>query len=155
MANEEKVYTIPLRKKWVKAGRIDRANVSVDTIRAFLKRHTKSEDVKLSPLLNESLWARGAKKPPAFSKVKVVKDEKGIVNAMMPEERLEITEKKGLKQKLLRKEGKKESKVVLGDKALPAETSTTGKEIKKADKPTEDKKAEPKKEDVKETKKKQ
>lgn len=131
MALEENVYTIPLRKHWVKVSRVDRVNTSVDVIRSFLIRHTKTEDIKLSPLLNESLWTRGAKKPPAFAKIKVVKDEKGVVNAMLPEERLEVTEKKGLKQKLLRKEGEKESKIVLEGKANTAEpkqpAANTGK----------------------------
>src|SRR3989338_8324390 len=150
MALEENVYTIPLRKHWVKVSRVDRVNTSVDVIRSFLIRHTKTEDIKLSPLLNESLWTRGAKKPPAFAKIKVVKDEKGVVNAMLPEERLEVTEKKGLKQKLLRKEGEKESKIVLDDKADTTElkqVSNTGKTD--GSKQVTEKKEEPKKPEAK------
>lgn len=112
MAVEERVYTIPLRSKWVEKPRVARANVSVGAIQFFLKKHMKTDDVKMSPLLNERIWARGAKKPPAFAKVKVVVDEKGIVTAMLPEETLEITEKRGLKHKLLRKKGDSESKIV-------------------------------------------
>ena len=117
MALEEKVYTIPLRSQWVKKSRVARANVSVDTVRLFLLRHTKTENVKLSQALNESLWVRGAKKPPAFAKVKVVRDDKGKVTAMLPEEKLEITEKKGLRHKLLRRKGETETKIVMEDKA--------------------------------------
>ncbi len=115
MAFEEKVYTIPLRKHWIKVSRIDRANTSVDFVKSYLLRHTKTEEIKISPLLNESLWVKGAKKPPAFAKIKVVKDEKGVVNAMLPEEKLEVTEKKGLKHKLLRRKGVTESKIIKGD----------------------------------------
>ena len=133
MAGEEKFYKIPLRKKWVKVSRIDRVNTSVDVIKFYLVRHTKTQEIKISPLLNESLWTRGAKKPPAFAKIKVVKNEKGVVNAMLPEEKLEFTEKKGLKQKLLRKEGSIESKVVLDKKGETA--PKTGKVENKTEKP--------------------
>ena len=111
---EERIYTIPLRSKWVNKPRIARVNVSVDAIRHFLEKHMKTEEVKLSPALNESLWTRGAKKPPASAKVKVVVNEKGIVMAMLPEEKVETVEKRGLKNKLLRQKGEQETKLVKG-----------------------------------------
>ena len=116
MALEEKVFTINLRKDWVKKPRVARANRSVDYIRLFLSKHMKTDEIKITQLLNESLWTRGAKKPPASVKLKVVKDDKGIVTAMMPEEKMEVTEKRGLKHKLLRQKGETETKLVLGDK---------------------------------------
>ena len=77
-------------------------------------------------------------------------DDNGVVNAMMPEEKLEVTEKKGLKQKLLRKEGEKESKIVLDDKADTTElkqVSNTGKTD--GSKQVTEKKEEPKKPEAK------
>ncbi len=121
MPLEEKVYKIPLRQDWVREPRISRVNVSVEKIRFFLSKHSKTKEIKISPLLNESLWIRGAQKPPAFVKVKVVKDEKGIVNAMLPEEKLEVTEKRGLKHKLLRRKGEKSSKIVMEGKTNETE----------------------------------
>lgn len=144
MALEEKVFTIPLRKDWLKKSRVARTNRSVDAIRIFLSRHMKSDEIKLSPLLNESLWKRGAKKPPAFVKVKVAKDEKGKVTAMMPEERMEITEKKGLKHKLLRRKGETEAKIVHDEKkpieAKPADVAKPVIEKQKAEPKPEEKK---------------
>lgn len=129
MPLEEKVYTIPLRKKWVEKPRVARANLCIDNVRLFLSRHLKTDEIKISQLLNESLWAGGAKKPPAFVKVKAVKDEKGIVNAMLPEERLEVTEKKGLRHRLLRRKGDTETKIVKEDK----KQESKGAEIPKPD----------------------
>ncbi len=145
MAADEKLFNIPLRKEWLKKARVARANRAVDTVRSFLEKHMKTEEVKISQSLNESLWIGGAKRPPAFAKVKVVKDEKGKVIALMPDEKLEFTEKKGLKHKLLRKKGDVESKIVKEE----AKIETATKEEKKTEeKPTASKVVE-KKEEVK------
>ena len=143
MATEEKVFKIPLREDWVKKPRVARVNRSVDTIRLFLERHTKTGDIKLSQALNESLWTNGAKKPPAFAKVKVVRNEKGKVIAMLPEEKLEFIEKKGLKHKLLRRKGDIESKIVkeaetkVEEPPKPADVTQDKKEAVQTPKPAE------------------
>lgn len=103
MATEEKLLIIPLRKYWVKKTRVKRVNNAVDTIRSFLIKHTKSKEVKVSQKLNESLWTRGIKKPPARVKVKVVKDG-DIVTAMLPDEKPKFVD--------VKKKGKTDSKKI-------------------------------------------
>ena len=86
----ERVYTIPLRKAWVKP-RVKRAKGAVQIVKKFLLRHMKTEEVratevKIDPSLNELIWARGAKKPPRRVRVRAVMDRDGVVKAYPAEE---------------------------------------------------------------------
>lgn len=75
----EKEYIIPLRWKVEKTVRYKRANKAIRTIKEFLVRHMKIRDrdlnkIKIDQALNEEVWFRGIKKPPAKIKVNVVKE---------------------------------------------------------------------------------
>ena len=113
----ERTYVVPLRKGWLKASRYRRAKKAVNTLREFLVRHMKSEDVRLMPELNVSLWQHGMKNPPSRVKINVVKDDKGVVKAQLfgVPMAAEVKEapKKGLMKKVAEKvTGKKEGKKV-------------------------------------------
>jgi large subunit ribosomal protein L31e len=75
---EERVYTIPFRKVWAtpRGKRTPRAS---RMLRDFVRRHMKSEDIRISNEVNEELWARGIRKPPREIKVRLVKDKEGKV----------------------------------------------------------------------------
>ena len=80
----ERTYNVPLRREYLKAPRWNRTKKAVIALRQFLAKHMKAQDVKdvkLSKELNELLWKHGIKNPPHHVKVKVVKDEKGVVKA--------------------------------------------------------------------------
>ncbi len=80
----ERTYNVPLRKEYMKAPRWNRTKKAVIALRQFLAKHMKAQDVKdvkLSKELNELMWKHGIKNPPHHVKVKVVKDEKGVVKA--------------------------------------------------------------------------
>ncbi|MGM5481116.1 MAG: 50S ribosomal protein L31e [Nanobdellota archaeon] len=79
--NLTRTYTIPLRKRFVDVPRYKRAKRAVKTVRAFLERHMKSDDVKIGPKLNEKLWVHGIKNPPARVTVTATKDKDGVVKA--------------------------------------------------------------------------
>jgi large subunit ribosomal protein L31e len=75
----EREYTIPLRSQVNKVPTYKRANKAIRTIKEFLVRHMKIRDrdldkVKIDRYLNEFIWYRGIKKPPAKIKVKVTMD---------------------------------------------------------------------------------
>ena len=75
----EREYVIPLRHKWKIVPRYKRANKAVRTVKEFLVRHMKIRDkdlrkIKIDRYLNEELWFRGIRKPPAKIKVKAVRD---------------------------------------------------------------------------------
>lgn len=79
----ERVYTIPLRRKTVKVAKYKRGPKAVRLVREFLKKHMKSDNIKLNKDVNEFIWARGIKHPPAKVKVKAVKDEAGLVTVSL------------------------------------------------------------------------
>jgi large subunit ribosomal protein L31e len=75
---EERIYTIPFRKVWI-TPRGKRTPRAARTLRAFVKRHMKAENVEISNEVNEELWARGIRKPPREITVRLVKDKEGRV----------------------------------------------------------------------------
>ncbi len=77
--SNERVYTIPLKRKVKKTAIYKRTPKAIKTIKEFLKKHMKSNEVKLSKELNETIWSRGIKHPPSKIKVKAIKNETGAV----------------------------------------------------------------------------
>lgn len=81
-SNEEKIereYVIPLRRQCTKTQKYRRAPKAIKTIKEFLVRHMKIYDrdlnkIKIDGFLNEEIWFRGIKKPPARIKVKAIKE---------------------------------------------------------------------------------
>lgn len=138
-------YTIPLRKGYHQAPRYKRTKKAVDVLRAYLKRHTKADSIKLGQHLNEHLWEKGIRNPPAkvtvvsevidIDGVKTARVEllgKNFKESVRPEERAE--EESGLKGKLqaMTQKPKEEQKV-----QEKAETSAPKKTpAKTAEKPT-------------------
>ncbi|MFH1210960.1 MAG: 50S ribosomal protein L31e [archaeon] len=72
---DERTYTIPLRKQWLKVAHYRRAKKAVSAVRAFVQKHMKNDDVRIGRYLNMQLWSRGMKSPPHKVTVKVSKVE--------------------------------------------------------------------------------
>lgn len=83
MADEiiKRTYTVPLRRGFANTPRYRRANKAVTILKDFLKKHMKSDTLKLGPKLNELLWQHGMRNPPGKVKVDVTKDKEGVVRA--------------------------------------------------------------------------
>jgi len=79
MAEQERNYTIPLRRSFTKVPKYYRAKRSINTIKEYLRKHMKTEDVRLGNRLNEFIWKHGIKNPPGKVKVKVVKDGERVL----------------------------------------------------------------------------
>jgi len=78
-----RIYTVPLRDAY-RAPWSKRAKVAIRLIREFVVRHVKAQVVKVSPALNEIIWARGIRKPPRRVKVKVsLTEEDGVKVAVV------------------------------------------------------------------------
>lgn len=75
----ERVYNIPLRKETLKVPPFKKANKAAKTIRQFISKHMKSDNVVIGKYLNLKIWEHGAKNPPHHVKVNAVKDDKGKV----------------------------------------------------------------------------
>ena len=99
-----KEFIIPLRRKFRKTVSYNRAPKAIKVIKEFLVRHMKVYDrdlrkIKLDKYLNEFVWNRGIKNPPAKIKVKAFIDGDFI--------RVELVE---LTEKLKFKKGKLEKR---------------------------------------------
>lgn len=123
----ERIYTIPLRAGFRNVASYRKTNKAVKTLQEFLKKHMKSEDVRLGQHLNNFLWKHGIKNPPPRVTVKAQKDEEGVVRAELEGKDYKESvkpipreEEGGIKDKLVDKiAGKEEPKktVPIGPKA--------------------------------------
>src|SRR3989344_1450854 len=100
---EEKIYTVPLRREFLKVARYNRSKKAMKALKEFLKKHLK-EDVKVGRYLNERI-GKSRKSPPGKIKIRV-EGEKGkykaeLVNA--PREEAKEEKKKGRIEKLKEK----------------------------------------------------
>jgi len=113
----EREYVIPLRRKTVKIQRYLRAKKAMSVIRQFMKRHMKSENVKLGQELNELIWSRGGTYVPGKVHVTAIKEDDIVhvnlvgVKPKTEEKKVEKKEEKKVEKKEEREEHieKKES----------------------------------------------
>jgi large subunit ribosomal protein L31e len=71
---EERIYTIPLRRVF-EGNRKLRAKRAVALVRTFLKKHMKSETVKIGKSINEKIWERSIQKPPRKVRIHTIKED--------------------------------------------------------------------------------
>jgi large subunit ribosomal protein L31e len=94
---EERVYTIPLGKAWVRP-RKKRTPRAMQLIKAFVTKHMKMEmrfeeeeergelpRLIISNDVNEKVWSRSIEKPPRKIRVRVAKDQDGNVTVFLAE----------------------------------------------------------------------
>lgn len=77
----ERTYNVPLRKGYLNSPLWRRTERAVTEMKKFLKRHMKSEEVRIGKELNDKLWLHGIRNPPHHVKITATKDEKGVVRA--------------------------------------------------------------------------
>lgn len=81
----ERIYTVPLGRAWV-APRYRRAEKAVTVLRSFVERHMKPASVIIDTKVNEAIWSRGIEKPPRKIRVRMAKDDEGVVTVTLAEE---------------------------------------------------------------------
>ena len=94
---EERIYTIPLGKAWVRPQK-KRAPRAMQMIRAFVTKHMKLEmrveveeergelpKLVISNDVNEKVWSRSIEKPPRKIRVRAAKDKEGNVTVYLAE----------------------------------------------------------------------
>ena len=113
MANLERLYTIPLRKEFLKAPRYKRSKKVISTIRTFISKNMKNPTVKIGSMLNEEVLKHGRKNPPHKIRVKAIRyDEPSFVKVDLPNAVFEDPLKeKGKKEKKKEKEELKEEDI--------------------------------------------
>ncbi len=92
---EEKIYTIPLRRKWLKVPIYKRSKKAITATKQFLFRHLKKE-VNIGPYLNEYIWKQGNRHPPGKVKVRIEEEKERLtaelINAPRKETKIEEKE---------------------------------------------------------------
>lgn len=97
----ERVYVIPLRRETLKVPPFKKANKAAKTVRQFISKHMKSDNVLIGKYLNLKIWQHGARNPPHKLKVNATKDDKGKVFVELvdaPKEKPKVEEKKPAKK---------------------------------------------------------
>ena len=122
----ERIYIIPLRCEWKKVPRYKRAKKAIRAIREFFVRHMKIRDrdlntIRIDKYLNEEVWFRGIKKPPAKIKVKAIKEKDKDGKEIVRVELVDFSEKakfKKLREEKILNEGKEKAAL----KSVPSST---------------------------------
>jgi len=128
---EEKVFTINLRKDGLKAPRWKKSNKASSTVREYLRRHMKVDNIKIGDSINREIWSRGDQKPPTKIKIKAIKTKDGEDNDLVKAEiwghvfEEEIKEEKPKKKE--EKEKKEETKPEKEDRKQVFEKEKTEK----------------------------
>lgn len=128
---EERTYIVPLRKEFLKKPNYKRSKKAVTTVKNFMIRHMKSDNVKIGPHLNMAIWKRGNKNPPAKIKVRAVKDNKNIIWVELPEFKFEAVEEKKEKKKTKAEEKTIEEKKDVVDLSLEKNIKKAAKDQRK------------------------
>src|SRR6056297_2854889 len=138
-------YIIPLRKKFRVVPRYKKANRAVKAIKEFLVKHMKIRDrdlnkVKLDSYLNEYIWSRGIKKPPARVKVKAIKDSKtGIVTVELVNVPEKLKYKKQRQEKAEQKAQEKAEQKKQEQQSMMQKAQQSAKAQKSQEQPQEQK----------------
>ncbi len=150
----ERVYNVPLRKKYQRAPRWKRTNRAVKALREFVLKNMKAKEVKIGKYSNLELWKHGIKNPPHHIKVVCKKDEEGIVKVEIegaPEEKIKEAPKKAAKKPKKEEEVEISVKDALGGEEDKLEKMEKKEEAVKEEKADEAKKIQ--KEEINEMKK--
>jgi large subunit ribosomal protein L31e len=95
MAELNREYVIPLRRKTKHAPQWRRSKKAIVVLKEFVRKHMKCEDVVIGKDLNELVWVRGSKNPPGKVSVFTSKIQVGGVDRVIVE-----TTKEGLDKQL-------------------------------------------------------
>ena len=141
--SKEKELIVPLRRKFLRTHRHKRVPKAVKALKKFIARHMKFRDddlrkIKIDKYLNEEMWFRGIKNPPAKIKVKAKREGENIIVELS-----ELSEKAKWK-KTKEEKIEKEMKKVAEEKKKAEEAAK--KAAEKEAKPKEEESEEEKKE---------
>jgi large subunit ribosomal protein L31e len=133
----ERTYNVPLRSGFIKTPAYKKAKKAVNTMKEFMFKHMKAEEVKIGPELNKKLWKHGMKNPPHHVKVTAVKED-GVVKVELEGVEFKSLKPKGKEEKATGLKGKLES--LTKGKEKTEETKAESKKEKEAKPKAEEKK---------------
>jgi len=138
---KERIYTINLKREFLKAPRWKNSQKASYAVRKFLERHMKIDEnkIKIGSSITEKIWEHGNQNPPNKIRIKVIQTDEGIVKAEMfgtvfSEELVQEKKKEKPKEEKSKEEPKEEKKQEIKEK------SKEEKEEETKEKPKEEKK---------------
>ncbi len=132
--NLTRVYTINLGKAWL-TPEYKRTDRVVNMIREFAQKHMKSEEIKLDQYLNRQIWSRGKTNPPRKVRVKMAKDEDGVVTVSLYEDLPAATAETSAITKEEEEEDKKPEAVAAAETTIAAAAEAKPEEAKAEEEP--------------------
>lgn len=132
--NLTRVYTINLGKAWL-TPEYKRTDRVVNMIREFAQKHMKSEEIKLDQDLNRQIWSRGKTNPPRKVRVKMAKDEDGVVTVSLYEDLPAATAETSAITKEEEEDKKPEAAAAAADTTIAAAAEAKPEEAKAEEKP--------------------
>lgn len=128
----ERIYVIPLRRRYQHVAIYKKTPKAVKTIKEFLAKHMKIRDrdlrkIKLDIYLNEFLWNKGIKNPPHKIRVKAIKEKDKDGNEIVRAELIDFTDKLKYKKARIEKKHKKSEETEKKKKAEQAPAQDTEK----------------------------
>jgi large subunit ribosomal protein L31e len=79
----DREYVVPLTRAWI-TPRHQRSARAIRVLREYAIHHMKSTEIKIDTELSEKIWSRGITRPPRKIKVRMTKDEEGLVRISLP-----------------------------------------------------------------------
>jgi len=125
----ERKYIVNLRQEIIKAPRYKRAKKAVRALKEFLKRHMKSDDIKLGKYLNEYIWQNGQKNPPTKIEIRVTKEDQKVF-AELSSAPIEKPKEEGKEKKKIIEKKETEEKEKQVDLSLVQKQKQVAKEKK-------------------------
>ena len=132
--NLTRVYTINLGKAWL-TPEYKRTDRVVNMIREFAQKHMKSEEIKLDQDLNRQIWSRGKTNPPRKVRVKMAKDEDGVVTVSLYEDLPAATAETTAITKEEEEDKKPEAAAAAAETTIAAAAEAKPEEAKAEEKP--------------------
>jgi large subunit ribosomal protein L31e len=132
--NLTRVYTINLGKAWL-TPEYKRTDRVVNMIREFAQKHMKSEEIKLDQDLNRQIWSRGRTNPPRKVRVKMAKDEDGVVTVSLYEDLPAATAETSAITKEEEEDKKPEAAATAAETTIAAASEAKPEEAKAEEKP--------------------
>lgn len=132
--NLTRVYTINLGKAWL-TPEYKRTDRVVNMIREFAQKHMKGEEIKLDQDLNRQIWSRGKTNPPRKVRVKMAKDEDGVVTVSLYEDLPAATAETTAITKEEEEEEEKKPEAAAAETTMVAPAETKPEEAKAEEKP--------------------
>jgi len=140
----ERNYVVPLRRGFLKTAPYKRSKKAITTLKEFISKHMKSDNVAIGKELNEMIWKHGIKNPPSKVSVTAIKDKDGRVSVNLEG----VGSKTSVNSKVTKK-AKSSSDKDIKDKKDIGNISEAKDEDKKVEKEVKEQKETPKPDDVK------